>query len=221
MYHPTYPEEGEILQEDDNVTYEQEIADTTRQENTAAVLDVDENIGDNVYNKDHNTLRIGFINIHGIPKDRAQTKNKTIYNAIMATQLDIIGMAETNLNWNAVTTRNRWSPRISNWFESSSVSIGFNRKDSVHTTNQTGGTLLTSINKVAHRIDKHGKLARDTIRHAEKNNLVAPEQYGSRNGKRAVEHAVNKRITYDILRQTRLPGAMRSNDAKSCYDRIP
>ena len=64
------------------------------------------------------------------------------------------------------------------------------------------------------------KLGRDSIRHAEANDLIAPEQYGSRRGKSAIEHALNKRISYDLLRQLRCPGALCSNDAKSCYDRI-
>ena len=63
-------------------------------------------------------------------------------------------------------------------------------------------------------------LGRQSLAHAEKNGLIAKEQYGSRKGKSAIEHAIHKRITYDILRQFRQPGALCSNDAKSCYDRI-
>ena len=66
----------------------------------------------------------------------------------------------------------------------------------------------------------NSKLAKDTMTHAEKHSMLAPEQYGSRNGKRASDHAVHKRLTYDLLRQSRRPGALCSNDARSCYDRI-
>ena len=59
-----------------------------------------------------------------------------------------------------------------------------------------------------------------TMQHAEKLNLIAPEQYGSRSGKSSIDHAVHKKLWYDILRQKRQPGAMCSNDAKSCYDRV-
>ena len=64
------------------------------------------------------------------------------------------------------------------------------------------------------------KLGRDAMQHAESNDLIAPEQYGSRKGKSAIEHALNKRLSYDLIRQLRCPGALCSNDAKSCYDRI-
>ena len=48
--------------------------------------------------------------------------------------------------------------------------------------------------------------------------LVAPEQYGS-SGK-AMEHAQNKRLTFDNQHQTRLPTILCSNDTVACYNRI-
>ncbi len=35
-----------------------------------------------------------------------------------------------------------------------------------------------------------------------------------------IDHAVNKALTYDILWLLKCPGAICSNDAKSCYDLI-
>jgi hypothetical protein len=55
---------------------------------------------------------------------------------------------------------------------------------------------------------------------AEKYNQLAEEQYGSRKKKTAILHALNKQLSYDILRQTNTPRALCSNDAKSCYDHI-
>ena len=63
-------------------------------------------------------------------------------------------------------------------------------------------------------------LGKMTMDHAEKNNLLAKEQYRSRSGKKAIDHAVHKRLTYDIIRQLRIPAALCSNDAKSCFDRM-
>ena len=61
-------------------------------------------------------------------------------------------------------------------------------------------------------------LGKATMQHAEDNQLIAKEQFGSRNNKQAIDHAVHKALTYDIIRQYRIPGALCSNDAKSCYD---
>jgi len=55
---------------------------------------------------------------------------------------------------------------------------------------------------------------------AEKTKSLAPEQYGSRKRHKAINLAVNKALTFDILRQLKLSGAKCSNDAKSCYDLI-
>lgn len=46
------------------------------------------------------------------------------------------------------------------------------------------------------------------------------EQYGSRKSKSAIEHATNKRIVMDVVRQSGGSAIYIANDAKSCYDRI-
>jgi hypothetical protein len=55
---------------------------------------------------------------------------------------------------------------------------------------------------------------------AEKTGALAPGQYGSRKRHKAMDLAVNKVLTFDILRQLKRAGTICSNDAKSCYDLI-
>lgn len=50
--------------------------------------------------------------------------------------------------------------------------------------------------------------------------MLAPEQFGSRKCKSAIEHATNKRLVMDILRQSKTDAVYVVNDAKSRYDRI-
>jgi hypothetical protein len=68
------------------------------------------------------------------------------------------------------------------------------------------------------------KIGRDALHSAETQatdpSAIAPEQYGSRKRHRAVEVCLNMKLVDDILRQMRRAGAICSNDAKSCYDRI-
>lgn len=80
--------------------------------------------------------------------------------------------------------------------------------------------LRTIVLKEADANFNDGKLGRDMMHHAERHNMIAKEQYGSRKGHCSIDHAVNKRLTFDLLRLCRAPGALCSNDAKSCYDRI-
>jgi hypothetical protein len=80
--------------------------------------------------------------------------------------------------------------------------------------------LRTIVLKEADANFNDGKLGRDMMRHAEDKQMIAKEQYGSRKGHCSIDHAVNKRLTFDLFRLSRSPGALCSNDAKSCYDRI-
>jgi hypothetical protein len=63
-------------------------------------------------------------------------------------------------------------------------------------------------------------VGRTMMQVAESTQALAPEQYGSRRRHKAIDLAVNKALTFDILRQLKRAGAICSNDAKSCYDLI-
>ncbi len=56
--------------------------------------------------------------------------------------------------------------------------------------------------------------------HAEQYGLVSGEQYGSRHGHSSITQSLNKRLTFDHIRQLKQAAIICSNDAKSCYDRI-
>ena len=71
------------------------------------------------------------------------------------------------------------------------------------------------------RFNHNNKLiGRKIMQYGEKHGLLAPEQFGSRKNKSAIEHAVNKRLTLDVARQYKAECIYIANDAKSCYDRI-
>ena len=55
---------------------------------------------------------------------------------------------------------------------------------------------------------------------AEEVKLLAIEQYVSRKRKATISHTLNKRLTFDIMRQQKKKGGVCSCDLKSCYDRI-
>ena len=63
-------------------------------------------------------------------------------------------------------------------------------------------------------------LGREMMYYAEQLNVIEKEQYGSRWGHCSVDQVLNRGITSDIVRQMKIPAAICSNDAKSCYDRI-
>ena len=66
--------------------------------------------------------------------------------------------------------------------------------------------------------NKH--LGRYAMYKAEELQLLAIEQFGSRKYLSAIDHCINKRLTFDLARLLKCPLAICSNDAKGCYDRI-
>ena len=64
------------------------------------------------------------------------------------------------------------------------------------------------------------QLGRETMFTAEDLKLIAQEQYGSRKYFSAIDHSLNKLLTFDLIRQFKREAALCANDAKSCYDRI-
>jgi len=63
-------------------------------------------------------------------------------------------------------------------------------------------------------------VGREMMNNAEKGHALASEQYGSRKYHRSIDLAINKALTFDLLRQLKKPGGLCSNDAKSCYNLI-
>ena len=71
------------------------------------------------------------------------------------------------------------------------------------------------------RFNQNNKLiGRKMMEHDEKHGYLALEQFGCRPAKSAIEHALKKRLTINIARQSKTPVVYVANDAKSCYDRI-
>jgi hypothetical protein len=63
-------------------------------------------------------------------------------------------------------------------------------------------------------------VGKELMKIAEQTKRLEPEQCGSRKRRRAIDLAVNKALTFDILRQLKRAGAICLNDTKSCYDLI-
>jgi hypothetical protein len=77
------------------------------------------------------------------------------------------------------------------------VNVMIQKKDRVNLVTKLRMITLTKVDFNFN--DKF--LGKQTLDHTEPNNLIAKEQYGSRKGKSAIEHAVHKRLTSDIMRQ--------------------
>jgi hypothetical protein len=63
-------------------------------------------------------------------------------------------------------------------------------------------------------------IGRHMMKDGEAYEQIVWEQYGSREGNNAIDQALNKLLSFDLIRQAWLDADMCSNDAKSCYDWI-
>lgn len=63
-------------------------------------------------------------------------------------------------------------------------------------------------------------MGRRLVWHAEQNNLLNENTWGSRPGRAAQDATLMKELTGDTSRLTNTPLATFDNDAKACYDRI-
>ena len=63
-------------------------------------------------------------------------------------------------------------------------------------------------------------VGKEMLKSAEDFGHLAQEQYGCRQGHKAIDQATNKRLTTDLLLLLREAGVLLSQDAKGCFDRI-
>jgi hypothetical protein len=72
--------------------------------------------GNNFPKKGANTLRIGFQNIGGLPKNNYKRNNDLLRQGITSHDFDIFGIAKTNVDWRScavVYLRTRYTTNIS------------------------------------------------------------------------------------------------------------
>jgi hypothetical protein len=85
-------------------------------------------------------------------------------------------------------------------------------------------TLLEKLRKIVlfkgyfNYLNKY--IGRSTMKVSEGYEKLTWEQYGSREGKKAIDHALNKVLFFYLIRQARVDAAMCYYAAKSCYYRI-
>ena len=62
-------------------------------------------------------------------------------------------------------------------------------------------------------------LGRSMMHHMVDSNALAKEQYSSP-GKKCIDHVVNRKLYFDLVRYQKTSAAMSGVDLKSCYDRV-
>ena len=64
--------------------------------------------GNRIEEKRHNQIRVGFLNVNGIPKLSKDPKNNNLDHNLHKYNFDLFGFAETNCYWPLMDTDNKW-----------------------------------------------------------------------------------------------------------------
>ena len=110
------------------------------------------NHGEAITSKRQNTLRVGFLNINGLPDNKEHPKNLMIYEAITSNEIDAIGLAETNKCWHALNANHSWKSRTTGWWQASKTTFAYNTTDCHNKAFQPGGVLQLTNEKATNRI---------------------------------------------------------------------
>ena len=113
--------------------------------------------GDRMKTTKQNVVRIGFLNIRGIPRFNEHHKNTDIREVTKLCQFDHIGFSEVNCQWSRIPNTHKWRQRTKDWWEYSKSVVSFNRKDHNVSPYQPGGTISLTLKEAVHRIYKSGQ----------------------------------------------------------------
>jgi hypothetical protein len=106
--------------------------------------------GNNFPKKGANTLRIGFQNIGGLPKNNYKRKNDLLCQGNTSHDFNIFGIAETNLDWRCLPDNQRLYFRSKEWWPDLHLSYAYNTTLPTQQAHQFGGCALFSIGSSAH-----------------------------------------------------------------------
>ena len=91
------------------------------------------------------TVRIVFQNIRGFGSSEKNVKAENLRQNITDKDIDIMAMAEMNVNWKRVAKRKNLTQMCKKWFENSKVSTAYNYHQTSNKTNfQPGGSAIIS-----------------------------------------------------------------------------
>ncbi len=118
--------------------------------------ELDEPFGHNIPKKSSNILRIGFQNIGGFSTTSKTLKDDAIRGGITTWEFDIMGLAETNVDWRLVKEDDKLHYQTKEWWEALHISHSNNTTSPPIKPKQYGGGSIFSINKATHRVISKG-----------------------------------------------------------------
>ena len=82
--------------------------------------------GHKLVKKQEKTIRISFVNVNGIGAEAKHEKSEGIRRYMVNNTVDVMGLAETNVNWGCVENKDTLWDRTKQWVESRRIGVAYN-----------------------------------------------------------------------------------------------
>ena len=112
--------------------------------------------GHTMKEKEKKTVRISFVNVNGIGSKAKSSKSEDIRQYMVENDVDVMGLAETNVNWGKVRNKDTLWDRTKQWFSNRRIGVAYNTHQKLSTNFQPGGTATLATNDIAHRFKRSG-----------------------------------------------------------------
>ena len=112
--------------------------------------------GHTMKKKEHKKIRVSFVNVNGIGSYATHEKSQGIRRYIVDKEVDVMGIAETNVNWSRVYSRDTLWDRTKAWVPDRRIGVSYNLHQTVTSKTQPGGTATIAVNDMAHRFKASG-----------------------------------------------------------------
>ena len=182
---------------------------------------------ENNRNSNDGSILLLGLNVNGLRSEKWKAKNDRMKAFFKKYNFDIMGLQETNLNWEKVPTQDQWEERTLGWWKGGHTTIkAHNTEDIVQTTIQPGGCLLTSVNAARRRIVGCGtdyrKLGRWAwTKYQGKGQVTTRVITAYRPGSNAGAHTVysQQRSYFDARKDSRAPREIMLDELSSEIDK--
>ena len=96
-------------------------------------------------------FRLGSININNLSPHRYSYYDERVCRRVLQTELDIVLLQETGVNWSVLPKSRQWKERTKEYFEPGQLKarFGCNTNDETHEAKQWGGTGVLSHGKLS------------------------------------------------------------------------
>ena len=112
--------------------------------------------GDACVPKQSNSVRVMFQNINGFGYTHNSVKSQSIRKLMVNKEVDIMALAEMNINWSKLRRNNTLPQVCKKWFKTSKATVAYNQHERrMSTKSQPGGTTIISVGDMALRHHKH------------------------------------------------------------------